>query len=358
MGLINYSQCWEDPDIVLRALSVQGDDIVLSVTSGGDNTLAILAAAPHKVISVDLNFAQNDLLALKLAAIQSLQYEELLEFLGVMQSSRRIPLFKKVQPLLTSEVGSWWLTHQSLISKGVLDCGRFERFLVFFRRYVLPLVHSRRTIDSFFSIKSLEEQRIFYRNKWNSKRWRFFFSIISSRFVLKYFARQRGMFAYAERKAVADSYLKRIEYNFTNISIADNYFMRYCLMGSYGQSLPPYLEKKNYTYLKDGMAPKLSIVTSGLLDYLRSMPADFFSKFNLSDIFEALSAAENDLLWGEILRTAKNGARIVYWNNLVPRSYPPRFLGNIRDEKQLSEKLYAKDRVFFYGGLRVHTIRK
>src|SRR3989344_6663856 len=102
--IINYSQCWEDPEILIKAFDINTDDIVLSVTSGGDNTIALLLCSPKKIISIDLNSAQNYLLELKLAAAKALSYNEYLSFLGVANSFNRRNLFLKVKPYLTSEV--------------------------------------------------------------------------------------------------------------------------------------------------------------------------------------------------------------------------------------------------------------
>ena len=85
-NIINYSQCWEDPEILMKALNINTDDIVLSVTSGGDNTIALLLSNPQKVIAIDLNPAQNYLLELKLAATKVLSYDEYLSFLGITES--------------------------------------------------------------------------------------------------------------------------------------------------------------------------------------------------------------------------------------------------------------------------------
>jgi S-adenosylmethionine-diacylglycerol 3-amino-3-carboxypropyl transferase len=39
--IIKYSQCWEDTDVLVSALLLEDDDVVLSITSGGDNSLAL-----------------------------------------------------------------------------------------------------------------------------------------------------------------------------------------------------------------------------------------------------------------------------------------------------------------------------
>ncbi len=354
---ISYSQCWEDPALVGEALAITSEDMVLSITSGGDNSLAILLRNPLQVISIDLNPTQKYVLELKTAAIQSLSYEEILEFAGARKSSRRKKLFEEVQKNISLDAALWWNTHRSLLKEGIIHGGRFEKFLNKFSRYIMPFIHSKKTIETFLHTSSLQVQKDFYQDTWNSKRWRLFFKMITSRFVLKRFARQRGMFTHTEQGAIAQEYLKRLDKNFTSVPIKDNYFMHYCFTGNYGQSIPPYLEEGNIASLRENL-PRLSMIISDLTSYLKSMPDAYFSKFNLSDIFEALSPGQNDALWQEIVRTAKNGARIVYWNNLVPRTFPPGLAIQVKDEAELADRLHSKDKVFFYGSFHVNTILK
>ena len=356
--LINYSQCWEDPQVLVEALSIRPNDHVLSITSGGDNTLALLLVGPEKVDSVDLNPAQNYLLDLKKSAAINLAYGEYLEFMGARNSKRREALFEKVQKSISPAAETWWSNHIALINRGAINCGRFEQFTIFFARYILPLIHSKKTVSGLMSCRNLEEQRAFYKSKWNSKRWRFFFSLASNRLMLKRYARQRGMFAYAGEGNVDDVYRKRLERHLTSVPIYGNFFLHYSLTGKYGDALPPYLKEKGYLRLRNMPESILSITTDNLLSYLQSMPADTFSKFNLSDIFEVLSPAENEILWGEIVRTAKHGAIVAYWNNLVQRSYPAHLSSQIETDNERVSQLRAKDKVFFYDSFHVYTILK
>ena len=92
----------------VEALRINPKDTVLSITSGGDNTLALLLAHPQNLIALYSNPAQNCVLKLKLAAARTLDYDEYLELLGVNKSSRRVMLFDRVRHLLDSETVTWW----------------------------------------------------------------------------------------------------------------------------------------------------------------------------------------------------------------------------------------------------------
>lgn len=355
---INYSQCWEDLLLLKNALLVSNDDVVLSITSGGDNTLALLFERPKKIVSIDFNKSQNYLLELKIASAKILDYQEFLEFLGVKKSKERLNLFKKIKIDLSIESRLWWEKHLYLIKAGVINVGRFERFLNLFKNIVLPVVHSKNTINKFLNITTLNEQKIFYKEKWNNKRWKFLFKIFSSQLILKLLARQKGAFRYINEIGVGNIYFKRFEEKSQTIFIKDNYFMNYCLTGNYKlSSLPPYLEREKHDFIKNNLFD-LDIITIDIFSYLKSVPDNYFSKFNLSDIFEFLSTKENDSLWEEIIRTAKPNAIIVYWNNLIPRSYPEYLSKSVFEDKKVVIDLHKLDKSFFYGSFHVNKIIK
>lgn len=356
--IINYSQCWEDPGVLLDALDIKPHDEVLSITSGGDNTLALLIQFPQHVVSVDMNVSQNYLLELKIAAAQNLSYGEYLEFLGVTQSNSRLGLYKKVSHRLTEAARGWWNAHEPYIRVGVINCGRFEKFTALFAQRILPVLHNQKITKRLLSFDNIEEQRMFFQTQWNSMKWRFFLRLFTNRFILQRFARQRGMFSQANIKNVARIYEKRLERHLTSVPNRGNFFMYYSLTGRYGDSLPPYLEQIGYAKLKTMISSSLSIETGNLLNYLKSKPDNSFSKFNLSDVFEPLSEVESETLWREIIRTAKSEAKVAYWNNLVKRSYPSSVSAQIITDSDFTKELQAKDRVFFYDSFHLHTIKK
>ena len=354
---ISYSQCWEDPHLLLTALAVSKTDSVLSITSGGDNTLALLCKAPNSLTSVDFSPAQNYLLELKLAAAWSLTYENYLAFLGKEKTNDRIKLFQQVRGALSPEADAWWSSRSSLISQGVIHCGRFERFTAFFAKYVLPVIQGQSTIRTLLMLDNPNDQQEFYEKRWDNPLWKAFFGLAASRLLLGR-ARASAMFAHTQARNIASIYRNRLERYLKTKPVRGNFFLQYSLTGEYVDALPPYLTKDCFVKIKSTTPDKLQIILSDILSYLRSMPEQSFSKFNLSDVFEALSLEEHESIWKEIIRTAKPGARLVYWINLVPRPIPSSVAGQVHDESSLTQELQAQDRVFFYEGFRVHTILK
>jgi hypothetical protein len=87
---IRYANCWEDADILLRALDVKEGGVYLSIASAGDNTLSLLSCNPSLVLAIDLSAAQLACLELRRAAFARLPYEGVLRFLGVRESTDRL----------------------------------------------------------------------------------------------------------------------------------------------------------------------------------------------------------------------------------------------------------------------------
>ena len=129
MYKINYSQCWEDPLIIKEVLNISKKDVVLSISSGGDNSLFLLSLHPKEVISIDNNPFQNYLLELKLIAINLLPYNILLEFLGITQSKKRTKIYETLKDHLNPNAKKFWDKKTKLIRKGIIHIGKFERYL-------------------------------------------------------------------------------------------------------------------------------------------------------------------------------------------------------------------------------------
>ena len=61
---------------------MNGDDVVLTISSAGCNVLDYLCEGPKKIIAVDMNAAQLHTLELKLACIKALTWEQFFDIWG------------------------------------------------------------------------------------------------------------------------------------------------------------------------------------------------------------------------------------------------------------------------------------
>ena len=77
-----YNSSWEDPAIDRQYLNINDGDNVAMITSAGCNVLDILLDIPESIHTADINFRQNALLELKIAAIKYTDHEILFELFG------------------------------------------------------------------------------------------------------------------------------------------------------------------------------------------------------------------------------------------------------------------------------------
>ena len=89
----------------------------------------------------------------------------------------------------------------------------------------------------------------------------------------------------------------------------------------------------------------------------RELPDDTVDAFYLSDIFELVDPTGYEAILEAIARTGRPGARLCYWNNLVPRTRPEGLADRLSSEAGLAERLHAADRGFIYSRFVVETVR-
>ena len=117
-SLIRYSQCWEDTEVLLESLDIQENDICFGILSAGDNVFSMLAENPKKVVALDISFPQIALAKLKKEVFNSLSYEEMLEFMGVMKSDKRVEIYDRIRENLDKEVKEYWDFNKEAVEKG------------------------------------------------------------------------------------------------------------------------------------------------------------------------------------------------------------------------------------------------
>jgi len=350
--LVRYANCWEDADVLCEALAPAPARRVLSIASAGDNAFALLAEGAE-VVAADLSPAQLACVELKAAAIRRLDREDLLAFLGIRPAADRGAVYRALRGALTEAARAFWDAHGDDVAYGIVHAGRFERFFHFFRRRILPLVHSRRRIAELQREKTADERAAFYEAAWNTWRWRLLFRIAMSRFVMGRLGRDPEFFRYVEG-SVGDRILARTGRALSSLPLHENPYLDYILNGNFTRSLPRYLRADTLDDVRAGL-DRLT---------LRRGPAEEaaaahgpFDGFNLSDIFEYLDEDTCATLYAALLDAARPGARLAYWNMLVPRRCPDALRGRVRPLDARARDLFAHDAAFFYSAFVVEEVQ-
>lgn len=378
---IAYSQCWEDADVLLAAFALpcangkepatmnsasayartllplaNNNPTILSVISGGENTLALLTLNPKKIIAIDSSLPQIFCLQLKIAAFALLSYEELLEFLGALPSPRRDVLYMRCRKNLTGACLVYWDQHISWIKKGILNSGRLDRYFSLFRSYVLPLIHSPKIIQELLLLKNEPEQLLFFERHWHSWRWRLLFPIFFSRAVMSLLGRDPAKFKFVE-KNWAESLAGRINRGLVATVNATNPYLNWILTGSYGVNLPFAYRRENYELIKRNLH-LVEIHNRNLHSLIEELPPCSIDAFNLSNVFEYTDYELFCSMLQDVVRCAKIGARLVYWNMMVGRVVPEYMQKQVRSYREESEMLHAKAGTFFYESLHIEEIEE
>jgi S-adenosylmethionine-diacylglycerol 3-amino-3-carboxypropyl transferase len=352
---IRYAQCWEDADILLEAGGLTSDSRCLSIASAGDNTLALLSAEPREVVAVDINPAQLACLALRVAAYRTLSHAELLEFVGSRPCRDRKSLYRRCRQMLSEHEREFWDRRPTDIERGIGFIGRFEAYFEMFRRRLLPVIHRRATIAELTRPKVRDRRERFYRETWNNWRWRILFHLFFSRLSMGRVGRDPELFRYVEG-SVAGRILERTRHALTVQDPASNPYLCWILHGDHRYALPCALRAENFDSIRDNLN-RLSWHCTSLEDYLVAEPAQRFDFFNLSDIFEYASESEYTQLLQQLLVAASPGARLVYWNMLVPRSRPQSMADRLAPLTELASRLHASDKAFFYSRLVIEEVK-
>jgi len=343
-GFIRYANCWEDADILLEALQVKPGDRVLSVASAGDNSFSLLSRDPELVVAVDVNRVQLHLCELKKAAFTLPEHRQFLELLGFAESARRTQLFEAVSNRLSENARAYWKQNSSLIEAGVVSQGKFERYFATFRSRLLPLIHGKKRVTQLFAAKNEGAQQKFYLEEWNTWRWRMFFRIFFSKYVMGKYGRDPE-FLKEVKVPVSEYIFTKAEKHLCSPGAQQNFFLHHIMLGTFSPQLPHYARKENFEAIRkniDRMELREGYAEMLLEDY----PG--ITAMNLSNIFEYMNPEQFRLTGSALIARSAPGARFAYWNLMVPRR-----LSGIDErlvyEKEISQALSAKDKGFFYN---------
>lgn len=351
---IRYGQCWEDADILLEALEVRPGDTCLSIASAGDNTLALLTRAPERVIALDLSAVQLACLELRVAAYRALTHAELLELIGSTPSARRDELYRRCRGQLSPDVRRFWDARPDAIRAGIGGAGKFERYFALFRERVLPLVHSRAHVARLLQGGTREEREAFYGREWDTWRWRAMFRIFFSRPVMGRVGRDPSYFQYVQGN-VADRILARTRYALTALDPAANPYVQWILTGRHTTALPYALRPEHFAPIRDRL-DRLEWHRQSLEDYLSTAGRHTIDRFNLSDVFEYMAPEGYHRVLEQLADAGRSGARLAYWNMLVPRRRPESLADRLRPLPELAERLHHADKAFFYSAFVVEEV--
>lgn len=357
---IVFNMSWEDPEMDRRAFQIRPDrDSVISITSAGCNPLNFLCQRPRQLMSVDGNPAQNAILELKLAAIESLDHEAFVDIFAARNPTVVSRVYRRFLRPNISPISQrfWdrnlWMVHGDLYRFGKM--GLAARLI----RLLLPLLGiSRRRADEFFELRSLDEQRAWYDRYVAPRLWGpVIRRLCKSRFFMYLCGVHPRQFELVDGRHDMYDYVKeRIEYALTRIPVYDNYFLSVTATGRFrGDRLPPYLLAENFEALRENL-DRVTVVNGWLGPYLDTQPPGSIDKFNLLDIFDWMTPEAFESTLQSVLRAAAPGATLIYRSGSYQFEPPESIRRRLNYHGELARELFAIDRSATYGSFYVYSV--
>ena len=150
---------------------------------------------------------------------------------------------------------------------------------------------------------------------------------------------------------MAEVLRQRLERLACDFPLTENYFAWQAFVRRYARSedgpLPPYLDAANFDVLRRNV-PRVSVHHASMTAHLADALAASFDRYVLLDAQDWMNDADLTALWGEITRTARPGARVIFRTaaepTILPGRVPDAILGRWDYAEALSAALMRKDR--------------
>nr|WP_321411745.1 DUF3419 family protein [uncultured Carboxylicivirga sp.] len=337
--LFDFGLSQEDVESEEKALKLKNGDYLLSITSAGDVALNLLARNSVKIKCIDINENQNQLLKLKIKALQYLEPAEAAGFLGFIpqQKDVRLKYYNKLSTSFTTHESEFWERNRLAIEKGVINAGRFEQYMARFNTIGLAIV-GKKKIQGLLELDDVKDQYSYFDKKLNTKRLNKLFQIIFHPRIYKGNAIAEQGFMNSGKNNIAEFFFQRFRDFCCSTLAYKNYFLQYTFFGKvlFKDALPDYLTEAGVKNIKRNL-PELSIETIAIKQFLeKSQPRDF-NKFHLSNISDWVNKEEFDDLMKLVFQVSANNGRIssrfIHYLHTMPYEIsehviPDRFLGN------------------------------
>jgi S-adenosylmethionine-diacylglycerol 3-amino-3-carboxypropyl transferase len=376
-----YNQIWEDPRVDLKALELDQNSRVLTISSGGCNALNYLLEKPQNITAVDLNRHHIYLLNLKLAALKNLPtYEDFFAFFGYGKHQKNKGNYQKfIAPNLDEETKRFWgsnsligrITHVKRIDffdkDGLYEHSRNGYFLRAFNKFSRIMGCKP---DELLKAKTHEEQEKLYAQYLEPFFNSFFIKAIG-KLPITLFGLGIPPQQYDEMKKdfdedgnILDVYRERAKRLAVEYPIYENYFAWQAFARKYDtenrRAVPEYLKEENYEVLKEN-ADKLNTKIGSVTEQIKHNDFGRFNRFVFLDAQDWMNEEAMTDLWSVIAEKSESGSRIIFRtaasSSPIKKNLPKSLFEKFEYQENLSKELFKQDRASIYGGFHLYILR-
>jgi S-adenosylmethionine:diacylglycerol 3-amino-3-carboxypropyl transferase len=347
-----YSADNEDTLSELTALDITGDDTVIAIAAGGGRALSLLTASPKRLIAIDRRPDQVFNLELKAAAMEALDYEPFLSFLGIdyAPAGDRVDQYQVIRPALSRSAGRYWDNRRPLIEAGVFYAGRTETALIRFMRGLRRL-GLMRWAEPFFQAISIEAQRSLldvYRVRVDrGLRW---WKLFCHPLVIYSLAQDPGFLRSTEGSVGAYLASRLLQYASRNL-VNESFLLRLAYDGRLSASgpLPVYLTRVGFDSARKNISG-MEMQCGELRDFAARRRLGGTLKWSLSDISCWMAESQFQEVLRLVARCSTPGSRLCARHFAARRDLPEDLLrrGRVRVLEEHSRVLSASDSSVIY----------
>lgn len=343
---LSYSFGNEDWDTERQALKINSGDTVFCISASGDRSLHPLMDGCDEVYSIDANPVQNDLLKLKMAAMDQLNFTEYLSFLGAIPSKNRSTHLKRISHAMDSEAAKYWIDKEKSIESGILFQGALERF----GKITAFLLHTLRPqkTKQLFTYNDAEQQHHFVTKEWDNYYWKSILKIfLGNPFFTKVSLNDPTLYV-DSKKSVASWFQQRLNNCLKRHPAKECSLLSLIFNGKITkEAFPPYLTEDGFNKIKPRLG-RIKPHTEDAVTFLEKAPSHKFDAYSLSDISSFLNESEFQRMIEGMYRTAKPGARFSIRQVLTNHQIPNHLENTFKRDFALEKKLEEEDRCFVY----------
>lgn len=351
--LINYDYiyplAWEDPRVDNEVLKINNEDVILGITTGGDNILNYLVHSPKKIFTCDFNCHQNYLLDMKMSAILNLSQTDFYEmFFNQNISIWYLNKSKLLKSLQLKGSKNFWINNGDEIFKSFIYSGtcKYAKYLKYFIPNVLLNLFNKNFIN-------IEQQKQAYEKIRSSilRVTNFLdFILFTLGFVTLFGVPNEQIETNVDFKCI-----NFVDFICRNTMLNDNYF--YCAYANEKlekYNIPDYCKVENYDNIRKQLH-KIKIYTSTLEECMKNIKNDSVTKVSLLDHMDWMSDVTINNEMFQLERIVHPDHVIIYRS--FSKSIPKKCLAKITNwsDDTHNSVLKNKDRLGTY--LSLHTIK-
>lgn len=368
-----YPQIWEDPRVDLEALALTPSSRIVTIASGGCNVMSYLTADPERILAVDLNHAHIALNKMKIAAALHLpDADAFRRFFVDADRPDNVDLYEKyIAPNLDATSRTYWESRDkrgrrriTSFARGFYRTGLLGMCIAFAHGLARMYGKDPRAM---LKATSREDQRRIYESELKP--------LFQKRLIRRILGHESSLYGlgippaqYKELLGDAPHMAEVVEERLRKLAcdfdLKDNYFAWQAFNRAYAKdadaSVPPYLEAANFPLVK-ARADRVEIHHINFTKLLERQPDRSLDRYVLLDAQDWMDDATLTELWGELTRTARPGARVIFRTagveTILPGRVPAAILDRWHYDVEASRKGTAEDRSAIYGAFHLYLLK-